>query len=117
MSASKWVSLDTANSLDEVRGLAALHGVCQCRITNLKNSTKYSFKCSEYRKYSLCSYKIESVIPGENQHSILITSKNSHNHDIRNETYINKVVKLLLIKVHIQFIFLYHTLVIEKRDW
>ncbi len=75
MSASNWVLLDTVSSLDEVKGLAGLHGVCQCRISNLKNSTKYSFKCSEYRKYPLCSYEIKAVVGDGNQHSILIMSK------------------------------------------
>jgi len=40
-----WVLLGIVHSLDEVTAVAKSHGVCRNRINNLKNSTKYSFKC------------------------------------------------------------------------
>jgi hypothetical protein len=86
MSKASWTSIDVVGSFDDVKALAGLHGVCQYRTTNLKSSTKYSFKCSEYRKYSSCTYELKAIVPDDNQNSITIMSKNTHNHENRNET-------------------------------
>ena len=58
MSALNWCLLSIVRSLDEVRVVAESNGICQYRINNLKNATKYSFKCSQYRKYPLCIYEL-----------------------------------------------------------
>lgn len=48
MSELNWSVLGMVHSLDEVKVLTKSKGVLQYRINNLKNLTKYSFKCSEY---------------------------------------------------------------------
>ncbi len=80
MSATDWSTLDIVNSLDDVKALARLHSVCQYRVTNLKNSTKYSFRCSGYRKFSLCRYELKAIVTDDNPNSITIMSKNFHDH-------------------------------------
>ena len=85
MSTSDWILLDKVRSLNDVKDLAKLEGLCQCRITNLKNSTKYSFKCSEYRKYPLCSYELKAVVNDDDQDAITVMSRNIHSHEIRKE--------------------------------
>ena len=86
MSTANWTSLDIVNSLDDVKALARLHGVCQYRITNNKNSTKYSFKCSEYRIYSSCCYELKAIVADDNQNSITVMSKNIHDHENHSQT-------------------------------
>ena len=53
---------------------------------NLKSSAKYSFKCSEYRKYPLCNYEIRATIPDDHPNSITVMSRNIHKHKYRNGT-------------------------------
>ena len=55
--------------------------VCQNRRSDLNDQTKYSFKCSEYRKYPLCHFQIKIIIPDNNMNSITIMSKNEHEHE------------------------------------
>ena len=86
MSTLNWSELAVVHSLDEVRILSKSNGVCQYRTTNLKNSTKYSFKCSEYRKYPLCNYEVKATVPDDDPTSITVMSKSSHKHEFRNET-------------------------------
>jgi hypothetical protein len=62
MLTSNWVLLITVHSLDKVTALAKTHGVSRNRINNLKNSTKYSFKCREYRKYPICNYELTAIV-------------------------------------------------------
>jgi hypothetical protein len=74
------------HSLDEVKTVAKSNGVCQCRINNLANSTKYSFKCSQYRKYALCNYELKATVPDNDPNLITIMSRNTHNHEYRSKT-------------------------------
>jgi hypothetical protein len=53
MSTSNWNLLSIVHSLDDIKAVAKSNSMCQYRINNLKNSTKYSFKCGQYRKYPL----------------------------------------------------------------
>ena len=48
--------------------------------------TKYSFKCSKYRKYPLCNYEIKATVPDDDPTSITVMSRNTHKHEYRNET-------------------------------
>jgi hypothetical protein len=86
MSTSGWNLLCVVHSLDEVKTVAKSNGVCQCRINNLVNSTKYSFKCSQYRKYALCNYELKATVPDDDPNLITIMSRNNHNHEYRSET-------------------------------
>jgi len=65
MSQSDWKLLVVVHSLDEVKTIAKSNGVCQYRTHNLANSTKYSFKCSQYRKYPICIYELKAGCEGK----------------------------------------------------
>ncbi len=86
MSTLNWNLLSVIHSLDEVKVVAKSNGLCQCRINNLKNSTKYSFKCCQYRKYLLCNYELKATVPDDDPNSITVRFRNSHNHEYRTET-------------------------------
>jgi hypothetical protein len=86
MATLNWNLLSKVQSLDEVKAIAKSNGVCQCRVNNLKNCTKYSFKCCQYRKYSLCNYEIKATVQDDDPHSITIMYRNAHNHEYRAET-------------------------------
>ena len=62
MSSLNWSLLSIAHSLDEVNVVAKSNDVCQYRMNNFKNSTKYSLKCYHYRKYSLCNYELKVTV-------------------------------------------------------
>jgi len=62
MLTSNWVLSSIVYSLDEVTAVAESHGICRNRINNLKNSTKYSFKCVQYRKYPICNYELNTIV-------------------------------------------------------
>ena len=54
--------------------------MCQYRRSDLNNRTKYSYKCNEYRKYPLCSYEIQIIVPDYDPSSLTIISRNTHEH-------------------------------------
>ncbi|CAM4845378.1 unnamed protein product, partial [Rotaria magnacalcarata] len=71
-----------AQSYEEAKDLAkSRFNVCQNRRSDLNDQTKYSFKCSEYRKYPLCHFRIKIIVPDNNINSITIMSKNEHEHE------------------------------------
>jgi len=72
MSESDWKLLVVVHSLDEVETIAKSNGVCQYRTHNLANSTKYSFKCSQYRKYPIFIYELKATVPDDDPNSITI---------------------------------------------
>ncbi|CAF3376223.1 unnamed protein product, partial [Rotaria sp. Silwood2] len=74
------------NSLDDVKAIAKSKEVCQHRTSNLKDQTKYSFKCSHYRKYPLCRYELKSTVPDADANSITVMFKSTDDHDYRNQT-------------------------------
>ena len=78
--------LKFVNTLDEVNTIIKEHQVSKYRTSALNNQTKYSYRCTHYRKYSLCRYEIQAYVPDDNLSSIKLTFKNSHNHDYRNIT-------------------------------
>ena len=86
MSALNWYFLSIVSSLDEVKVVAKSNGVCQYRINNLKNATKYLFKCSQYRKYPVCIYELKATVPDDDPNLITIMFRNTHNHEYRAET-------------------------------
>jgi ATP-dependent 26S proteasome regulatory subunit len=86
MSKSNWILLCVVNSLDDIKAVAKSHNVCQYRTNNLKDHKKYSFKCSQYRKYSSCNYELKAVVPDDDSNSITVMFKNTHNHSDHNQT-------------------------------
>ena len=81
MSNQEWQQLLTAKSYDEAAQLVKLQfNVCQYRRSDLKNRTKYLFKCNKYRKYPLCSYEIEIPVPDDDPSSVKIMSRNTDQH-------------------------------------
>ncbi|CAF0776103.1 unnamed protein product [Rotaria sp. Silwood1] len=86
MSKSNWILLCVVNSIDDVKAVAKSHNVCQYRTNNLKDHSKYSFKCSQYRKYLSCNYELKAVVSDDDPNSITVMFKNTHNHSDRNQT-------------------------------
>ncbi|CAF0834911.1 unnamed protein product [Didymodactylos carnosus] len=86
MSASNWILLSIVNLLDDVKAVAKSHGICQCRTNNLKDHTKYSFKCSQYRKYPLCGYELKATVPDDDPNSLTVMFRDAHNHDDRSQS-------------------------------
>ena len=84
MSTLDWSPLSIVHAFDEVRVLTKSSGVCQNLISKLKSSTKYSFKCSKYRKYPLCNYEIRATVPDDDPTSITMMLRNTHKHKFRN---------------------------------
>jgi hypothetical protein len=81
MSTKEWTLFHTAQSYDEAKDFVKSHfNVCQYRRSNLNNHIKYSFKCSEYRKYPLCLFEIKITVPNNNMDSVTIMYRNSHQH-------------------------------------
>ena len=70
--------------IDEVKVLTKSNNVYQYRISNLKSSTKYSFKSSEYRKHPLCNYETKATMPDDHPNSIAVMSRNIRKHEYRN---------------------------------
>ncbi|CAF1102071.1 unnamed protein product [Didymodactylos carnosus] len=86
MSNNEWQVLNVVKTLDEVTALVQQHQVSKFRTSNLKTSTKYSYRCSQYRKYPLCRYDIHVNILDNNPDDIKILSKNVHSHQQHNTT-------------------------------
>ncbi len=55
-------------------------------INSLANSTKYLFKCGQYRKYALYNYELKTTVPDDDPNSITVMFRNTHNHAYRTET-------------------------------
>jgi hypothetical protein len=82
MSDNEWTLLHIAKSYEEAKKFAtSKYNVCLYRRSDLKNETKYSFKCSQYRKYSLCTFQIKIIVTDNNMQSISIMSRNTHQHE------------------------------------
>jgi hypothetical protein len=82
MSTKEWTLIHTAQSYDEAKDFAkSRFNVCQYRRSDLNNHTKYSFKCSEYRKYPLCSFEIKIIVPDNDMDHVTIMSRNLHEHE------------------------------------
>jgi hypothetical protein len=89
MTTEGWQPLFTEKSYEEAAVLAKSEiNVWQYRRSDLKNRIKYSFKCSEYRKYPLCYYEIQIIVPDYDPSSVTIISRNTHQHqqEERNST-------------------------------
>jgi hypothetical protein len=57
--------LKFVNTLDEVNTIIKEHQVSKYRTSALNNQTKYSYRCSHYRKYLLCRYEIQDKTRAE----------------------------------------------------
>ena len=81
MATEEWNILCSAKSYEEAASLVKSgHDVCQFRRSDLKDRTKYSFKCSHYWKYPLCRFEIQIIVPDDHG-SITILSRNTHQHN------------------------------------
>jgi len=85
MSNEEYQLLKIVHTLDEINQIVKEHGVSKYRTSNLKNVTKYSYRCSHYRKYQLCRYEIQAYILDDSS-DIKLMFKNTHYHEQRNET-------------------------------
>ena len=81
MTTEQWTVLSTsAKSFDETAStIKSQHQVCQFRRSDLKDRTKYSFKCNQYRKYPLCQFEIQIIVSDDDE-LITILSRNTHQH-------------------------------------
>ena len=71
MSKQEWQLLLTVKSYEEAVVLVkSQFNVCRYRRSDLKNRTNYSFKCNEYRKYPLCSYEVQMIVPDYDPSSV-----------------------------------------------
>ncbi|CAF2043853.1 unnamed protein product [Rotaria magnacalcarata] len=87
MSSKQWTLLYTAQSYEEPKDVAkSCFNVCQNRRSDVNDQTKFSFKCSEYRKYALCYFQIKIIVSDSNMNSITIMFKNEHEQYERNST-------------------------------
>ena len=81
MSTEQWKTLSSTNSYEEAASIArSQYNVCQYRRSDLKDKTKYSFKCSNYRKYPLCPFEMQIAVP-DNNSRVTIMSKSAHQHN------------------------------------
>ena len=86
MSNGKYQLLNVVKTLDEVNAIVQQHQVSKYRTSNLSNSTKYSYRCSQYRKYPLCRYEIQVYITDDNSTNFTIMFKHAHCHEQHNHT-------------------------------
>jgi len=119
MSKDEYQLLSVVKTLDEANTIVQQHQMSKYRTSNLCDSTKYSYRCSQYRKYPLCRYEIQVYIPDNNSSSIKLMFKNAHYHEIRNTTSrlpspvrdsVAKYVKCNLTKSQIKMLYAWITL-------
>ncbi|CAF3037820.1 unnamed protein product [Rotaria socialis] len=86
MSSKEYQILKIVKTLDEADVILKEHNVSKYRTSDLSSSTKYSYRCSNYRKYPL--FKIEIQVYVDNNHltEIKLMYKNVHCHEQRNTT-------------------------------
>ena len=65
MSNEEYEFIKFVNTFDVVDTIVKEHQVSKYRTSNLINQTKYSYRCSHYRKYSLCRYEIQDKTRSE----------------------------------------------------
>ena len=78
--------LNTVKTLDEANEILQQHHVSKYRTSNSSNFTKYSYRCSQYRKHPLCRYEIQVYVPDDDLTNIRLMFKNAHCHEQRNVT-------------------------------
>ena len=89
MEDKQWQLISTMPSFDKAKEMVKTQfNVCQYRRSDLNHRTKYSFKCSEYRKYPLCSYEIKITVPDDNPQGVEVMARDAHCHgqNARNPT-------------------------------
>jgi len=86
MSKEEYHLLNIVSSLGEAEALLKSNGVSKYRTSNLSDCVKYSYRCSQYRKYPTCRYEIQVYVHENNPSTIKIMFKNSHDHTQRNAT-------------------------------
>ena len=78
--------LNIVKTLNEAKIILKEHNVSKYRTSNLSNSTKFSYRCRNYRKYLLCKFEIQVIIEDTPSTTIKLMYKNSHCHQHRNPT-------------------------------
>ena len=87
-----WKLLHVAKSYNEAKKFATeKHNVCQYRRSDLKNETIYSFKCSNCRKYPLCSFEIKIIVTDNDMESVKIMSRNKYRHEENGKKSYNEI--------------------------
>ena len=78
--------LNIVKTLNEAKIILEEHNVSKHRTSNLSNSTKFSNRCGNSRKYPLCKFEIQVVIEDTPSTTIKLMYKNSRCHQHRNPT-------------------------------
>jgi len=78
--------LNTSTSIDDANSIVHQLGLSKYCTSNLRNGTKYSYRCSQYRKYPSCRYEVQAYVPDNSSTLITLTYKNAHSHEQRNIT-------------------------------
>ncbi|CAF3475343.1 unnamed protein product, partial [Rotaria sp. Silwood2] len=86
MSSKEYQILKIVKTLDEADVILKEHNVSKYRMSDLSSSTKYSYLCSNYRKYPLCKTEIQVYVDNNHLTEIKLMYKNVHSHDQRNTT-------------------------------
>ena len=63
MSREEYKFLNAAKTLDEANALVQQLNISKYRTSDLRDGTKYSYRCRFYRKYPLCRYEIQIYVP------------------------------------------------------
>ena len=62
MSKEEYQLLNIVASLDEAEIVVQAYQMSKYRTSNLSDCTKYSYRCKQYRKYSMCRYEIHAYV-------------------------------------------------------
>ncbi|CAF2032534.1 unnamed protein product [Rotaria magnacalcarata] len=60
--------------------------VSNYRTSDLRDGTKYSYRCRYYREYPLCRYEVQIYVPDNEFTMIKLMYKNAYGHEQRNVT-------------------------------
>ncbi|CAF5197792.1 unnamed protein product, partial [Rotaria magnacalcarata] len=86
VSREEYKVLNTAKTLDEANALVQQLDVSKYRTSDLRDGTKYSYRCRYYRKYTLRRYEVQIYVPDNEFTMIKLMYKNAHCHEQRNVT-------------------------------
>ena len=78
MSKEEYQLLNIVSSLDETENVIKAHEVSKYRISDLSACTKHSYRCKQYRNYSMYRCEIQVYVVDRSPNTIQITFKNSH---------------------------------------
>ena len=72
--------------LDEDNIILKRSNVSKYETLYLSNSTEYSYRCKNYRKYPLCKFQMQITIEDINPTAIKLMYKGTQDHEQRNTT-------------------------------